>query len=79
MKGALGHTSGTAGLVNVDVALRALRTGAVPPIVGLDVPLAAGKELRFVTSARTAQPRLAQVHAFGFGGVNAVSIIAGCG
>jgi len=76
VKGAVGHTSGAAALVNVDVAIRCLTTGLVPPIAGLSEPLSEGQTLRFVMDrpARTAA-RLAQVNAFGFGGVNAVTLL----
>lgn len=76
VKGALGHTSGCAALVNLDVALRALRDRVVPPVVGLRTVLDDGKGLRFVRDRPlAAAPRLVQVNAFGFGGVNAVSLV----
>lgn len=80
VKGAVGHTSGAAALVNVDVALRCLSDGVVPPVSGLRKPLDEGADLRFVVSEPApAQPRLVQVDAFGFGGVNAVTLLAGVG
>lgn len=76
VKGALGHTSGTAALVNVDVAIRCMRTGLVPPVVGLGEPVAAAASLRLVREAAVqAECRLTQVDAFGFGGVNAVTLL----
>lgn len=76
VKGAIGHTSGAAALVNVDVAMRAMRTGRVPPVVGLRTPIA---ELDgFPLASGEALPvRVAQVNAFGFGGLNAVTLLAG--
>src|SRR5262245_13444027 len=73
VKGAIGHLSGAAALANVDVALRCLTSGEIPPIVGLRVPLPEGAGLDFVVGAPVPYaPRLVQVNAFGFGGVNAV-------
>jgi 3-oxoacyl-[acyl-carrier-protein] synthase II len=76
VKGSTGHTSGSAALVNVDVALRCLAHGTVPPVAGLREVLAEGTGLRFVvgTPARV-RPNLVQVNAFGFGGVNAVTLL----
>jgi 3-oxoacyl-[acyl-carrier-protein] synthase II len=76
LKGALGHTSGSAALMSVDVALRCLASGIVPPIVGLREPIPEAAVLPCVTGApRRAPLRLAQVNAFGFGGVNAVTLL----
>lgn len=76
VKGGVGHTSGAAALVNVDVALRCFDANVVPPIVGLDEPLVDGAGLRFVSSEPVhEQLDLAIVNAFGFGGVNAVSLV----
>jgi 3-oxoacyl-[acyl-carrier-protein] synthase II len=76
VKGALGHMSGTAALANVDVALRCFATGWVPPVVGLREPLEEGEGLRFVVGAPVrCAPRVAQVNAFGFGGVNSVTLL----
>jgi 3-oxoacyl-[acyl-carrier-protein] synthase II len=76
VKGAVGHTSGGAALVSLDVAIRCLAAGVVPPIAGLEHILEEGGGLRFVTGGpATAELRLAQVDAFGFGGVNAVSLV----
>ena len=76
VKGALGHTSGAAALVNLDVALRCLRAAVVPPVVGLDEVLPEGVGLDFVRGAPVPwTPGLAQLNAFGFGGVNAVTLV----
>jgi len=76
LKGAVGHTSGGAALMGVDVAIRCLRRGLVPPIAGLRRPLPEGAGLRLVHGRpATARLRLAQVDAFGFGGVNAVTLV----
>ncbi len=76
VKGAVGHTSGAAALVNADVAIRCLATGLVPPVAGLRTVLPEGAGLRFAVEDFVGlQPRLVQVNAFGFGGVNAVSLL----
>lgn len=76
VKGALGHMSGAAALANVDVALRCLAGGEVPPVVGLREVLPEGEGLAIVKDAPVLRmPRLVQVNAFGFGGVNAVTLL----
>lgn len=76
IKGALGHTSGSAALMSLIVAADALRTGLVPPIVGLDDPIEEAAHLRLVTGEpESSAARVAQVNAFGFGGINAVTVI----
>ncbi|MFB7668820.1 beta-ketoacyl synthase N-terminal-like domain-containing protein [Kitasatospora sp. NPDC056138] len=76
VKSMTGHTSGGSGLLSLIVALRSLESGRVPPTVGLRTPVAEAADFRFVqgTSA-LAELRLAQVDAFGFGGVNAVAVV----
>ncbi len=77
LKGSLGHTSGGAALMGVLVALEALRTGQVPPVVGLVTPIPEAATLRLVTGTPARAPlAVAQVDAFGFGGVNAVAVVA---
>src|SRR5205823_13595934 len=76
LKGAVGHTSGGSALLNLDVAIRCLRNGVVPAIVGLETPIdeAAGLDL-VVGAPRHTRVDVAQVDAFGFGGVNAVTLV----
>ncbi|MEV0289142.1 beta-ketoacyl synthase N-terminal-like domain-containing protein [Kribbella sp. NPDC050820] len=76
-KGAIGHTSGAAALVNLDLAVRAF-AGEVPPITGLDRPVleAAGVRLVVGSPVRGTAVDVVQVNAFGFGGVNAVTLLA---
>ncbi|MBD0421116.1 3-oxoacyl-ACP synthase [Streptomyces sp. TRM S81-3] len=78
IKSLTGHTSGSAGLLSLIVALRCLEAGVVPPIAGLAEPLPEGSTLRLVAGEPLVTPmRLAQVNSFGFGGVNAVAIVGG--
>jgi 3-oxoacyl-[acyl-carrier-protein] synthase II len=76
VKGALGHTSGSAALMSVDAAMRCLSTGWIPAIVGLRCPLDEGRGMGLVMGEPVeAHLHLAQINAFGFGGVNAVTLI----
>jgi 3-oxoacyl-[acyl-carrier-protein] synthase II len=76
IKGSTGHTSGSAALMSLAVALEALAGRQVPAITGLRRPLTEAEPLRLVTVAPAAVPvRVAQVNAFGFGGVNAVCMV----
>jgi 3-oxoacyl-[acyl-carrier-protein] synthase II len=76
IKGAVGHTSGASALTSLAMAVHSLRRGVVPPVVGLRTPLAEADGLRLVVGApRPAPLTVAQVNAFGFGGVNAVTLV----
>ncbi|MFI9629746.1 beta-ketoacyl synthase N-terminal-like domain-containing protein [Streptomyces sp. NPDC052042] len=81
VKSMTGHTSGGSGLLSLIVALRSLATGRVPATVGLREPVPEAAGFRFVRDEARTEPgmRLAQVDAFGFGGVNAVAIVEGTG
>lgn len=74
LKGALGHSSGAAALINLVVADHSIGAGVIPPIVGLREPLA-DPPLDYVRAPRTQSTRLVQINAFGFGGVNAVTLL----
>lgn len=77
LKGATGHTSGGSGLFSLVMAAESLVRGTIPPILGLTVPDGAVSELDLVTTPRDGgSMSLAQINAFGFGGLNAVAIIA---
>ncbi|MCM2387926.1 beta-ketoacyl synthase N-terminal-like domain-containing protein [Streptomyces albipurpureus] len=76
IKSMTGHTSGGSGLLSLIVALQAIEGGRIPPVVGLREPVAEAESFRLVRDEqRIAEPLLAQVDAFGFGGVNAVAIV----
>jgi 3-oxoacyl-[acyl-carrier-protein] synthase II len=75
IKSMTGHTSGASGLLGLVVALRSLATGRVPPTPGLVDPVAEAASFRFAGGAAPHPLSLAQVNAFGFGGLNAVAIV----
>lgn len=76
IKSMTGHTSGGSGLLSLIVALQALEGGRIPPVVGLREPVTEAERFQLVRDEqRLAEPVLAQVDAFGFGGVNAVAIV----
>lgn len=76
VKGAVGHTSGTAALINLDVAVRAIASEQVPPVVGLVRPIAEAEPLSLVLGKPVARKvRRALINAFGFGGVNTISLV----
>ena len=77
LKSMTGHTSGASGLIGVVVAIEALDTGVVPPTVGLVLAIDEAAALNIVCPASSPAlgGNLAQINAFGFGGVNAVVIV----
>lgn len=76
IKAMTGHTSGASGLVGVVTAIEALRQGRLPPTAGFRTPIPEASGLRIAAQAvPVASARLAQVNAFGFGGLNAVVIL----
>ena len=80
IKGAVGHTSGGSALLSVAMALCCLRTGVVPAICGLRVPLPEAEGVRLVSSGPVrVAARTVQVNSFGFGGVNAVTLVEAVG
>lgn len=80
LKSMLGHTSGGSGLMSVITAVECLRRGRVPPTVGFNAPMEEAEGLDIVAGeTRVAPLRLAQVNAFGFGGVNAVVVLEKAG
>ncbi len=78
IKGATGHTSGSAALMSLAVALQAIAGEPVPAVTGLRRPIPQAASLRLVIGAAVAAPvEVAQVDSFGFGGVNAVCLVGG--
>lgn len=76
VKSMTGHTSGASGLHGLIVALSSMRAGRVPPTPTLGEPIDAAADLRITRQVAVCEPaRVAQVDAFGFGGINAVAIV----
>jgi 3-oxoacyl-[acyl-carrier-protein] synthase II len=76
IKSMTGHTSGASGLMSLVIAVQAMRHGVVPPTLGLENPAEDAGRFRFVRGeAAHADISLAQVNAFGFGGINAVALV----
>jgi 3-oxoacyl-[acyl-carrier-protein] synthase II len=78
VKGSVGHTSGGSALLSIATALQCQRAGVVPAICGLRTPMAEADGLRLVVGAPArVTPHTVQVNSFGFGGVNAVTLLEG--
>lgn len=78
LKGAIGHTSGGAFLMNLIIAARCLRAAVVPAVAGLETAIPEAHRLRLVRGEAVPLPEgsaLAQVDSFGFGGTNAVALV----
>ncbi|MHB8455171.1 MAG: beta-ketoacyl-[acyl-carrier-protein] synthase family protein [Acidiferrobacterales bacterium] len=75
LKSMLGHTSGASGLMAVVTAIECMNQGCIPPTVGLSTPMPVAERMNINKSFKTVPVRLAQINAFGFGGVNAVAIL----
>ncbi|MFJ7157191.1 beta-ketoacyl-[acyl-carrier-protein] synthase family protein [Streptomyces sp. NPDC101118] len=76
-KGALGHTLGAAGVIEAALTVLALTERTVPPTAGLTDP-DPGIDLDVVTGApRPCAGPVAVSTSFGFGGHNAVAVLAG--
>ncbi|MEV6687128.1 beta-ketoacyl-[acyl-carrier-protein] synthase family protein [Streptomyces sp. NPDC051130] len=75
-KGALGHTLGAAGAIEAALTVLALAEDTVPPTAGLSEP-GAGMEIDVVSgSPRGHAGEIAVSNSFGFGGHNAVAVLA---
>lgn len=77
IKSMIGHTSGASGLHSLITALHAMRTSEVPPTATCRQVIPEAESFRIPLDGRERQEvRMAQVDAFGFGGINAVTIVA---
>lgn len=78
IKSMTGHTSGASGLHGLVTALQSLDAGVVVPTVEVSDPIEEVADFRLVRdTAVTERMSVAQINAFGFGGVNAVAIVEG--
>ena len=75
LKSLTGHTSGASGLTAAVTAIECLRRGRIPPTLHFENPMSEAREFAVVTQPIDKPVRLAQVNAFGFGGVNAVAVL----
>jgi 3-oxoacyl-[acyl-carrier-protein] synthase II len=78
LKSLIGHTSGASALVAVVTAIECMKQRRVPPTINVETVIPAASGFTFVLGdCKAATPRIAQVNAFGFGGVNGVVILEG--
>jgi 3-oxoacyl-[acyl-carrier-protein] synthase II len=76
IKAMTGHTLGGSGLLSLMMAVLAMKEGTVPPVLGLTNPISEAAGLGLVQGApATGDLAIAQIDAFGFGGINAVAIV----
>jgi 3-oxoacyl-[acyl-carrier-protein] synthase II len=74
VKGAIGHTLGAAGAIEVVLGLQSLATGVLPPTVGLEEPESAGIGLVAALPQSFTGDNVLSTNS-GFGGVNAALIL----
>ncbi|MFF4450156.1 beta-ketoacyl synthase N-terminal-like domain-containing protein [Streptomyces sp. NPDC001502] len=76
IKAMTGHTMGGSGLLSLVMAVLAMKEGTVPPVLGLADPISEAAGLGLVQgSPAVGDLAIAQIDAFGFGGINAVAIV----
>ncbi|MFE7132465.1 beta-ketoacyl synthase N-terminal-like domain-containing protein [Streptomyces sp. NPDC057638] len=76
IKAMTGHTLGGSGLLSLLMAVLAMKEGTVPPVLGLTDPIPEAVGLGLVQGSPVASNlAIAQIDAFGFGGINAVTIV----
>jgi 3-oxoacyl-[acyl-carrier-protein] synthase II len=75
IKGALGHTMGASGLLNVLVAVEASKTGLIPPTLGGDGYVIHGLDLVQGMPRQIKSSSLGLAVASGFGGNNCACVI----
>ncbi|WP_329020647.1 beta-ketoacyl synthase N-terminal-like domain-containing protein [Streptomyces sp. NBC_01601] len=76
IKAMTGHTLGGSGLLSLVMAVLAMKNGTVPPVLGLTDPIPEAAGLGLVQgSPASGDLAIAQIDAFGFGGINAVAIV----
>lgn len=76
IKSMTGHTSGASGLHSLITALYAMRSGRVPPTTTCEQVIDEASTFRIARDGEVRETMtLAQIDAFGFGGINAVTIV----
>jgi 3-oxoacyl-[acyl-carrier-protein] synthase II len=76
IKSMTGHTAGASGLIGVITAIEAMQRGDVPPTTNFSVPIPEAVGLSIIREkALPAKVEIAQINAFGFGGINAIVIL----
>ncbi|CAM5491954.1 3-oxoacyl-[acyl-carrier-protein] synthase 2 [Streptomyces spiroverticillatus] len=75
-KGAIGHLLHISGVAAIAATATALRTGTVPPTVGLSAPEASSRVVLPAEAQRGHRLSHAAVNSFGFGGNNACLILS---
>jgi 3-oxoacyl-[acyl-carrier-protein] synthase II len=75
VKGGIGHTLASAGLIQILVAARAMALGVIPPTVGLSVPDPSAVDRAHNTSVKIGPAPLALSTSSGFGGVNTAILL----
>ncbi len=74
-KGQIGHTLAACGAIEAAITAMAITRGVLPPTIGLE-EVDPACELVHVTAARPARIRAAMSDSFGFGGTDAVLVLA---
>lgn len=76
IKAMTGHTLGGSGLLSLVMAVLAMKNGAAPPVLGLTDPIPEAAGLGLVQGSPVSGDLvIAQIDAFGFGGINSVAIV----
>ncbi|WP_073224313.1 beta-ketoacyl synthase N-terminal-like domain-containing protein [Streptomyces sp. NBRC 110465] len=76
IKAMTGHTLGGSGLLSLLMAVLATKEGTIPPVLGLTDPVPEAADLSLVQGTPyCGDLGMAQINAFGFGGINAVAIV----
>ncbi len=75
IKGAIGHTLGSAGLIEMIIALQSLKDGIVPPTINLENVDEAAKGWVFPDERSIDKNKMALSTNSGFGGVNAALVL----
>ena len=75
LKPMIGHTSGASGLMSLIAGYMSLKKNVIIPFVNLKQPIDEIENMQFVDFSIPKKLNVAEINAFGFGGLNAVAII----